>query len=61
MFKFNICPRKPTNNLPLKYYSFGTIKLVTNAIKSNFIYNAQKKHLIDKVHGVFVMTLLEML
>ena len=36
MFEFNIWPRKRTNNLLLKYYLFGTIKLVTNAINSNF-------------------------
>ena len=39
VFRLNNWPHNPTNNLPLKSFLFGTVKLIRNEIKSTFIYN----------------------
>ena len=59
VYERNNWPRNPTNNFPLKNCLFGTVKLVRNAIKNKFTYN-NEQHLMEKVQGVLVMTLLEM-
>ena len=41
IYELNNWPRNPTNNFPLKNCVYGTIKLVRNRIKSEFIYNGQ--------------------
>ena len=41
VYELNHWPRDPTNNFPLKYFLFGTVKLVRNAIKSTCVYNGQ--------------------
>ena len=39
VYELNNWPHNLTNNFPLKNCLFGTVKLVRNAIKNEFIYN----------------------
>ena len=38
-YELNTWPRNLANNFTLKFFLFGTIKLVSNTIKSKFAYN----------------------
>ena len=42
-YESNNQPSNPTDNFPLKNCLLGTVKLIRNAIKTNFIYNGQGK------------------
>ena len=41
VYELNNQPYNPTNDFLLKYFLFGTVKLVSNAIKRKFIHNGQ--------------------
>ena len=60
VYELNNWTRNPTSNFPLKNCLFGTVKLVWNAIKNKFIYNGWGIE-FEKVHGVLVINLLEIL
>ena len=57
--ELNNWQRNPTNNFPLKNCLFVTVKLVKNAV--NLPIMVEEQHLMVKVHGVLLMTLLEIL
>ena len=60
VYELNNWPRNRTNNSPQRN-SFGTVKLVRNAIKFNLPVMIEEQHLMEKIHGVLIITLLEML
>ena len=41
VYELNTWPCNATNNCTLKYYLFGTVKLVRNTVKSKFTYIGQ--------------------
>ena len=42
VYELNNWPHNPTNNFPIKYCLFRTVKLVRNVIKSKFTYNGRE-------------------
>ena len=61
IYELNDRPHNASNNFPLKYCSFGTVKLLRNAAKSKFTCNGWGTAFDGEVHAVLVMTLLEIL
>ena len=54
VYELNNWLRNSINNFPLQIYFSGTTKLVRTIIKVNLPVVVEEKHLIEKVHGVYV-------
>ena len=57
----NAWPRNPTNNFKFKNCLFGATNIVKIVIKKSMYIVDTELHLIVQVHGLLVITLLEML
>ena len=61
VYELNIWVCNLTNNSTLKNCLFAAVKLTRKADKSKFTYMVKEQHSMEKVPGVFIMTVLEML